>query len=120
MKYFFFGVLILNLLVEGLAAVTLIGSPELQFPEGQVQGVMWARTYGFAAFAIASAVFWAWPIRNNFEAVGTLLGILLTFHVCIFAALAISGEQPQGMVMHAVLTVSLIALFALRSKWCTE
>ena len=57
MKRFFLGVLFLNLLAEGVAAYFLIAAPERALAEGKLHGVMWARNYGFAALAMASAVF---------------------------------------------------------------
>ena len=98
MKRFFIGVLVLNLLAEGLAAFFLITAPENLFAEGQLEGVIWARNYGFAALAIASTVFWVWPSRDNSKAVGTVLGILLTFHIGLSSSLAIAGDQILAVV----------------------
>ena len=120
MKAFFITVLVLNLLTEGMAALVLTTSPESFFAEGQVDGVMWARSYGFAALAIASAGFWVWPYRDNINAVGTVLGILLTFHIGIFISLVISGDQVPGMIAHGILSVLCVSLYTQRSRWCTE
>ncbi len=120
MKRFFIGVLILNLLAEGLAAFFLITAPENLFAEGQLEGVLWARMYGFAALAVASAVFWVWPNRDNSKAVGTVLGVLLTFHFGLSIALAIAGDQILATIIHAIIAVLFLVLYTQRSKWCTE
>ena len=67
MKIFFTVVLALNLLVEGMAAFTLIGGPQGISAAGT--GGQWSMHYGFAAIAIASAGLWLWPYRNNKAAV---------------------------------------------------
>jgi len=119
MKVFFICVLILNLLLEGLAAASLIGGPQGIFAEVQPDGGMWAMNYGFAALAIASAVLWIWPNRENRQAVGSVLGILLTFHTFLFISLSIPGNQVPGMVAHGVMAVLCLILFTQRSRWCT-
>lgn len=59
MKKIFLGFLVLNLLLEGLAAALLIGGPQGILSDAQSpDGVLWAANYGFAAIAIASAIFW--------------------------------------------------------------
>lgn len=118
MKNFFTGVLILNLLVEGLAAVSLIGAPQAMFPEGQALAAMWARNYGFAVIGIGSAVFWTWPYRDNFKVVSAVLGMLLTFHISVLVALATWGEQLSGAIIHTVMSVLCVFLYTQRSKWC--
>ena len=120
MKIFFTVVLILNLVIEAFAAFVLIGSPETMFPEGQVAAVMWARNYGFAALAVGTTVFWIWPHREDFNVVGTVLGILLTFQIAISVALGISGAMMGGMILHSIMAVLCIFLYTQRSKWCTK
>ena len=120
MKIFFTSVLILNLLLEGLAAASLIGGPQGIFSEAHPEGGMWAMNYGFAALAFASAVFWIWPYRENRQAVTSVLGILLTFHTFMFISLAIPGNQMPGMIAHAVMAVLCLFAFTPRSKWCSE
>lgn len=119
MKNFFTGVLILNLLIEGMAALTLIGAPQTLFAEGQVVAAMWARNYGFAALAVGSTVFWMWPHRDAYKVVSAVLGILLTFHISIFVALATSGEPQIGTIIHAVMSVLCVFLYTQRARWCT-
>ena len=106
--------LILNLLVEALASVSLIGGPEGLAAAGK--GGMWSMHYGFAAFAIASASLWVWPQRNHQSAVTAVLGLLATFHSGLFVSLTAAGDQQAGMVIHAVLAVLAITLFALRGR----
>ncbi len=119
-KIFFISVLVLNLLLEGLAAFSLIAGPQGIFAEVQPESGMWAMNYGFAALAIASAVFWIWPYRDNRQAVGSVLGILLTFHTFMFISLAIPGNQMPGMIAHAVMAVLCLVVYTQRSKWCDE
>lgn len=67
MKNLFTGVLILNFLIEGFAAVFLISAPESLFAQGQIEAANWARNYAFAALAFGSAIFWTWPHRDNIK-----------------------------------------------------
>ncbi len=120
MKALFIIFLILNLLLEGTAAAFLIGGPQGISSEVQSANGMWAMNYGFAAIAIASAIFWVWPYRENRQAVSAVLGILLTFHTMLVISLAIPGNQVPGMTAHAVLAVLCMFLYTQRSKWCTE
>ena len=117
MKIFFTVVLALNLLVEGMAAFTLIGGPQGISAAGT--GGQWSMHYGFAAIAIASAGLWLWPYRNNKAAVTAVLGMLMIFHVGLFTSLSIAGDQQAGVMIHAVMSVLCILLFTQRSKWCT-
>jgi hypothetical protein len=120
MKKFFTTVLILNFLIEGLAAISLISAPGAMFPEGQTAGIDWVRNYAFAALALSTIVFWIWPHRSNLKVVTTVLGYLLTFQACILTSLVISGQQMAGVVIHSVMLVLCLVLFILRKKWCTE
>jgi hypothetical protein len=118
MKVFFTGVLFLNFLLEGFAAVLLIGGPQGILSDVRPETGMWAMNYGFAAIAIASAIFWIWPYRENRKAVGAVLGLLLTFHTLLFIALAIPGNQVPGMIAHGVMAALCGFLYTQRSKWC--
>lgn len=118
MKTLFTVFLILNLLAETLAATSLIGGPQGLPALGQVTGGMWAMNYGFAVIAIASAIFWIWPQRTNLNAVTPVLGMLLTFHISVFVALALAGDQFAGTIIHGVLAPLSVFLFTQRRKWC--
>lgn len=120
MKIAFTTFLVLNLLTELLAATSLIGGPMGIAAAGHTPGGGWAMHYGFAVIAIASALFWLWPYRSNLSAVTAVLGILLTFHICLFISLSIAGDQQAGMIIHAVLAVFSVVLFSQRKKWCSE
>lgn len=120
MKIAFTVFLIMNLLIETLAASTLIGGPTGLGAAGAVEGGMWAMHYGFAAAAYATAVFWLWPYRDHHAAVTAVLGILLVFHCGLFTSLMIEGTQLAGIVIHAVMAVFAVVLFALRSRWCID
>lgn len=120
MKIAFTVFLVLNLLAETLAAVSLIGGPMgLQAPE-PVEASRWAMNYGFAVIAIASAIFWIWSKRSTLNAVTPVLGMLMIFHVCLFIALSMDKTQTFGFVLHGALALMAIILFTQRRKWCTD
>jgi len=116
MKIFFSIVLVLSLLTEVMAAVSLIAGP------GGIQepglGNQWTMHYGFAAFAIASLSIWTWPYRSELPAVTLALGVLMTFHTGLAISLTVAGDQQAGMVIHSVLAVLSIVLFTQRRRWC--
>ena len=120
MRHLFTVFLVLNLLAETLAAGTLIGGPlGLQAPE-LIEGSRWAMNYGFAVIAIASASLWVWGKRTSLIAVTPVLGILIVFHVCLAMALSMDSTQFAGFILHSVLAVIAIALFATRAQWCSS
>lgn len=112
--------LVLNLILETLAAVTLIGGAMEFFSVGGFEAGMWALNFGFAAIAIASAIFWVWPHRSTNGAVESVLGILLTFHLLISVSFAIQGNQEVPVVIHAVMAVLAIYCYSQRAKWCSK
>lgn len=116
MKLLFIVVLVLNLLVEGLAAVSLILGPDGLSAAGT--GDQWSMHYGFAVIAIASASLWVWPRRTDLGVVTAVLGILLVFHSVLFVSLATAGDQQAGMVIHAVLAALCLVTFVRRASWC--
>jgi len=120
MKNMFTGYLFLNLFLEGLAAVILIGDAQGILSVAQVESSIWSMTYGFAAIAIASAIFWVWPHRENRETVGAVLGLLLSFHALIFISFALQGDQMPPAIAHAVMAAFGILLYMQRSKWCMK
>ena len=120
MKIFFVAFLVVNLIFEGLAGVGLILGEQGVMAATHTTDSMWGMNYGFGAFAIASAVFWLWPNRSDAKAVGSVLGILLTFHTLLCISLAIAGNQIPGMVIHGIMAVLSLVLLTQRSKWCGE
>lgn len=110
----------MHLLLETLAAITLIGGAMGLFAVGGFEAGMWALNYGFAAIAVASAVFWVWPHRSTHAAVELVLGIILTFHVLISVSFAIQGNQEAAVVVHAVMAILAIYLYSQRAKWCSK
>lgn len=120
MKNLFTTYLVLNLLLEGIAAVTLVGAGLDLFAIDQFESGMWSMNYGFAAIAIASALFWVWPYRSRRDVVGPVLGILLTFHALICISFAIQGEQIPSIVVHGVMALLGAFLYARRSAWCHD
>lgn len=120
MKIFFIVVLVLNLLFEGLAGVTLLLGPGGITAEVMLASGMWSMNYGFAALAIASAIIWLWPNRSNSQAVGSVMGMLSTFHVLLAISLAIPGNQMGPMILHSIMAVLSIVALTQRSKWCVD
>ena len=118
MKIFFSVVLVLNLLMEAMAAIMLISNPEAQ---GEALATAtWARNYGFAALAIASASIWPWPARDRLAAVTPVAGTLLVFHVGLTISLSLAGGENLGPAgLHGVMALLFAVSFALRSKWCS-
>jgi hypothetical protein len=120
MKNLFTGFLVINLLLEGLAGAALIGGTLELFTIEQLETGMWAMVYGFAALAIASAIFWVWSHRARSEAVGPVLGILLAFHALVAVAFALQGNQVPVVIVHAVMAALAIFLYSQRTTWCEE
>lgn len=120
MKSLFVTYLVLNLLLEGLAAVTLIGAGLELLTIEQLESGMWSTNYGFAAVAIASAIFWVWPHRAKREVVGPVLGILLAFHALVSISFAIDGTQIPAIVVHGIMGLLGIFLYTRRSSWCED
>ena len=118
MKKLYTAVLIANLLIEAVGAAALFLAPGLLADADNASALMWSRNYGFVALAVGSAVFWTWPHRDNFAAVGAVLGILLSFHVAIAVALAIADELFVDVVLHGAFAVLCLYLYTQRSKWC--
>lgn len=120
MKNIFTGFLVLNFLLEGFAAITLISGTLGIFSIAQLEAGPWAMSYGFAAAALATAVFWVWPYRDKRHAVGPVLGLLLVFHAAVFTSFAIQGNQIPPMLVHGVMAALAFFLFTQRSRWCGE
>lgn len=118
MKIFFTVVLVLNLLMEGLAAATLIFGPLGLAREVMPAAGNWEMNYGFAALAISTTIFWIWPYRSQLHAVTVALGLLLTFHVCLTLSLGIAGNQMAPTTAHGIMTLLCIITFTQRKKWC--
>ncbi|MCP5182104.1 MAG: hypothetical protein H6993_13605 [Pseudomonadales bacterium] len=116
MNHLYTVTLVLNLLIELLAAVSLIGGPTGFAAAGS--GEQWAMHYGFAALAISTTVLWVWPFRTVPAVATVVLGVLSTFHVGLFISLVTAGDQPAGVVIHAVMASLCLLLFVRRSRWC--
>ena len=123
MKAFFSVFLVLNFLAETLAAVSLIGAENglaaALSGNGNSNG-LWSMHYGFAVISIASAIFWVWPHRTSRKVVTAVLGMLMLFHCALLISLVLENSQIEGIVLHSVLALMAIVLFALRSRWCDE
>ena len=119
MKNLLIGYLVLNLLLEGLAAVLIISGPQGVPSVANADGMMWAMNYGFAAAAIASALFWIWPSRDSRQAVGAVLGVLVAFHAMLFVSVAIQGNQVPYVAVHGAMAVIGGILYATRSSYTT-
>jgi hypothetical protein len=108
--------LALNFLVEALAAASLIGGPSGLGASDASNLDRWSMHYGFAVIAIACAGAWLWPARRELAALTPVLGVLATFHVAVFTSLLLAGDQPLGVGIHAVLSLTFLLLLALREK----
>ena len=120
MKNLFTTYLVLNLLLESIAAATLIGAGLGLFSIAQFESGMWSMNYGFAAIAIASALIWVWPYRSRRDVVGPVLGILLTFHALIGISFAIQGVQIPSIIVHGAMALLGVFLYTRRSAWCHD
>ena len=120
MKKLFTTYLVLNLILEGIAAVTLIGAGLGLFAIAGLESGMWSMNYGFAAIAIASALVWVWPHRSKRDVVGPVLGILLAFHALVSVSFAIEGTQPPSIIVHGIMALLGLFLYTRRSTWCDE
>lgn len=120
MKTLFTTYLLLNLILEGIAAVTLVGAGLGLFTIAQLESGVWSMNYGFAAIAIASALFWVWPYRSRREVVGPVLGILLAFHALVSVSFAIQGTQMPSIVVHAAMALLGMFLYTRRTAWCED
>jgi len=118
MKKLFTTYLVLNLILEGVAAVTLIGAGLGLITIAQLESGMWSMNYGFAVIAIATALFWVWPHRSKREVVGPVLGILLAFHALVSVSFAIQGTEVPSIVVHGIMALLGIFLYTQRSTWC--
>ena len=117
MKTYFSIILTLNLLFEGMAAAVLIIAPESALAPGD--SVIWARNYGFAALAVASASLWLWPHRTNLQAVTVMCGTLMVFHIGLCGSLVIAGGANLGAAAtHGIMGVLFLVAFLQRNKWC--
>ena len=111
--------LVLNLLVEAMAAAALIGGPFGIAASGVPGPQRWSMHYGFAVLAIASAGVWLWPWRRERAALTPVLGILVIFHASVLTSLLVAGDQPEGVVLHATLAVLFAVAFAGRGRIAT-
>lgn len=120
MKRLFTSYLFLNLILEGIAAVTLIGAGLGLFAIADLVPGMWSMNYGFAVIAIASAIFWVWPHRSKREVVGAVLGILFAFHGLMSISFSIQATQVPLIIVHGIMALLGVFLYTRRSTWCEE
>ena len=114
MRYVLATLLLLNLLAELLAAVTLLGGPGGVADAGS--GNQWSMHYGFAVLAIAGLSFWGWRFRGERAALTVTLATLQTFHTAVFLSLLLAGDQPAGVAIHGVLMVLTLVVLLNRGK----
>jgi hypothetical protein len=118
MKRLYSAALILNFLVELMAATTLVLGPGGIRSPGL--GDQWSMHYGFAALAIASLSLWAWRYRGDGRVVTVVLGLLMTFHIGLFISLLVAGDQQMGLLLHGVLAILVVGLFVFRKRWIDQ
>jgi len=115
--------LVLNLLAETLAAVSLaFGGASTVMGGAAPAAGMWSMHYGFAVICIASAIFWVWGRQTVRATVTPVLGMLMIFHLSVLTSLALEGSATQmvGIVIHSVLAILAVVLFTQRGTWCTD
>ena len=121
MKIFFIAVLVLNFLFEGVAGLALVVLSDTGIGAAAHDAAgNWGMNYGFAAWAIASVIFWVWPHRENSAVVGTVLGILITFHLFLTISLGVTGNQMGPTILHGIMFLLSVVAYSQRSKWCTS
>ncbi len=121
MKKFLIAVLAFNLVFEFGTGAALLLATENLVPAEQVEGTSWAIAYGFGALAVASVIFWVWKLLEDFNTMGSVLGILAVFHTGLTIATATSFPPPTGMpaaIAHGLLAVSFWFLLFKRASWC--
>lgn len=116
LKHSYSGLLVVNGLIETMAATALLLGPGGIADMGQ--GEQWSMHYGFAVIAVASVGIWLWPHRTNLAACTIGLGFLMLFHSSLTISLALAGDQLGGLIMHSVLATWSAAMFVLRRRWC--
>ena len=120
MRILFVTYLVLNLVLESIAAISLIGAGLGLFVISGLESGVWSMNYGFAAIAIASAIFWVWPHKSKREVVGPVLGMLLAFYALVSVSFAVQGEHVPSIVVHGFMGLVGIVLYARRSAWCAD
>ena len=113
MKHLYSGVLVVTVLSELLAAVTLIGGPGGVFTLTDDQ--QWSQHYGFVALVMASVPIWGWRRRYSRETATFMLGVLTTFNLAITTSLLLAGDMMGGIVLHGVLGLLSFILFVRRA-----
>lgn len=121
MRKLFTGLLVVNLLFEGLVGLVLILGIDMDGNDALGVNSPWAMDYGFAAIVFASMIFWVWSKRNSLETATLALGILASFHtgLAISTGIAVgSGDPAAASFTHGLLAVISIWLFIKRPHWC--
>ena len=110
MKIFLLLMLALHALLEGGLGLFVIVSPQAAAP-----GLDGMTTYGFAAVTMALAVAWLWPHRHNVAVLGTVLGILATFHTALSLAM-LMASMLAGIILHVVIAACFWFLWIKRAE----
>ena len=119
MKIFLILVLALHVLAEGGLGLALVANPETVAAQVGLSHVMILTTYGFAGITMAIAVAWLWPQRRNVAVLGTVLGILATFHTAIALSMLVAfarGGDLSGAITHGVFALCFWVLWAKRQQ----
>lgn len=121
MRKLFAGLLIANLVFEGVVAIVLILGISPSAEDTLGVNTPWAMDYGFAALVFAGLIFMVWPQRNQFTTASLTLLILGCFHtgLAISTGIASSSGDPVGAsIAHASLAAISWLLFFKRHQWC--
>jgi hypothetical protein len=120
MRKLYVGLLLFNLIFEGLVGLMLIFKLG---PEGEDPLQMhsaWATDYGFAALVIASLIFWVWRNRYQQHIATLVLGILTSFHtgLAVSTGMAVAtGDPLAAAITHGLLAILSGGLFITRKQW---
>lgn len=117
MRTFLALILILHVLVEGMAGLTMVFQPRLLVPDLDLMSLPYMVSLGGAAISMALVAVWFWPRRREAGVVSVALGVMATYHTAqsLGGALVIAqGGGMQGLVLHLPLAICFWLLWAQR------
>ena len=119
MKYFFYLMIILHVLMEGGLGILLMISPATMAPDADISSLAYLFNYGGAGITMALVVAWYWPHRQNAVLTATILGILATFHTAEALAgiqVARLGGDPKIVISHGIIAICFWILWSRRTQ----
>ena len=118
MKIFFYIMVLLHILAEGIAGVVLLFSPTMLVADAVGGGLQYTTLYGSAGITMAALVGWLWPYRRSVEVLTVALGTFATFHTLVALGGAVAGvEGGMGILaMHGIFAICFWILWAKRQS----